>query len=348
MKPSTKTLFIVMLIFHLSFYLSGLLMGKTVFNFAGDANTDGIIYYLIARAPFAEPPIDNGFRYATFLYPLLTSLIARGDAFLTAVVMELINIVAFSLSIAIFYRLSKDDGFPLATVFYAFNPILLISTHGGMNEPLYFALVFGALLAFRLDRFIPSTILLSLAVLSRPDFVIFILPFFAIAKRRRFLPYLTVVFLTIAGFGYYLMSRFGLQHFTSFARGVDSGLPPMLGIPFYTFFQNRFFGATGTPQILGSNLLLNEFITWTIFIGLILSVLIMIRKREFDGLSLSLIVLGSIIQPAYSYFSGYFRFISMTPYLYRLPPLLLKGRILLIVAILYMIGGISLLVAWFY
>lgn len=345
-RVSSSTIFFGFMLLNLAFYLAGLFLGKTVFNFASEANTDGAGYYKIALAPFKDPPVESGFRYATFLYPLLVSLIAAGNPFTTAVAMEIINIVAFSASVALFYQIAKMDGFPSAAIFYAFNPILLISMHGGMNEPLYFALMFGGLLAFRRDKFLYATILLSLAVISRPDFFIFALPYFIVAKGRKFLPYLLIIFATVAGYGYYLISRFTLEHFLSFASGSD--LPPQLGIPFGTFLYNRFFGARDTFQIKGANLILNEIIAWLIFAGILLTIYFAVRRKYTDGLSLSLIIFGSVIQPAYSYFSGYFRFISMAPSLYKLAPQLLKGSILKLLMIAYPIVGLLLLVAWFY
>lgn len=345
-RVNTFTIFIGFLLMNLAFYLIGLSLGKTVFNFANQANTDGISYFKIALAPFKDPPVDSGFRYATFLYPLLVSLIAGGNEFLTAAAMEVINIIAFSASVSVFYQIAKADGFPSAAVFYAFNPILLISMHGGMNEPLYFALMFGGLLAFRREKFVYASILLSLAVISRPDFFIFALPYFIIAKGRKFLPYLLIIITTIAGYGYYLVSRFTLEHFVGFARGSD--VPPQLGIPFGTFLYNRFFGATGTFQLRGFSLILNETIAWAIFGATLLSLYFTVKKRHRDGLSLSLIAFGSMIQPAYSYFSGYFRFISMAPYLYKVPNLILPGKFLKFLAFVYAVAGFRILVAWFF
>lgn len=345
---SSITIFAMFLALNFTFYIVGLLSGKTVFNFANEANTDGSAYYKIALAPFQDPPVDAGFRHATFLYPLLVSLIAAGNEFITAVSMEIINILTFSLSVAIFYQIAKMDGFPIATVFYAFNPILLISIHGGMNESLYFALMFAGLLLFRREKFLPSSLLLSLAVVARPDFFIFALPYFIFAKGRRFAPYLLIIFGAIAGFGYYLVSRFTFEHFVGFASGAD--LPPQLGIPFATFFYNRLFGATGTFQITGINLILNEMISWAIFAGIILSIYFAIRRKHVDGFSLSLIVFGSVIQPAYSYFSGYFRFISMAPSLYKVPSLVFarRDKKLWVIATIYSIVGFGILIAWFF
>ncbi|MBI2126716.1 MAG: hypothetical protein HYU02_05310 [Thaumarchaeota archaeon] len=345
-KIGSLAIFASFLALNISFYLVGLLSGKTVFHFANQANTDGVSYYNIALAPFKDPPADSGFRYATFLYPLVVSLIAGGNPFATAIVMEIVNILAFSLSLVFFYQLAKIDGFSIATVFYAFNPILLISVHGGMNEPLYYALMFGGLLMFRKEKFLPSALFLSLAVISRPDFFIFALPYFALAKGKKFLPYLMIILAATAGFGYYLVSRFTLEHFLQFASGSD--LPPQLGIPFATFLYNRFFGASGTFQIRGFNLILNEAVAWAVFASILFSIYFAARKKHRDWFSLSLIALGSVIQPAYSYFSGYFRFISMAPSLYKVPSLLLKGRLVQMIAVIYAVAGFGILVAWFF
>ncbi|MBM3898200.1 MAG: hypothetical protein FJ358_06740 [Thaumarchaeota archaeon] len=345
-RINSFTVFAAFIILNFAFYVIGLLSGKTVFNFASEANTDGISYYKIALAPFKDPPVDSGFRYATFLYPLLVSLVAAGNSFITAVTMEVINVVAFSSSVAIFYKMTRGDGFAIATIFYAFNPILLVSIHGGMNEPLYYMLMLGGLLLFRKDKFLPASLVLSLAVIARPDFFIFALPYFALAKGKKFLPYLSIILATIAGFGYYLISRFTIEHFIEFARGSD--LPPQLGIPFGSFLYNRFFGATGTFQISGINLILNEIVVWSVFLGIVLSIYFAVRKKLVDTFSLCLIALGSIIQPAYSYFSGYFRFISLAPSLYRMPCFILKGKMLKLLAGSYAVFGFALLVVWFF
>jgi hypothetical protein len=142
------------------------------------------------------------------------------------------------------------------------------------------------------------------------------------------------------------VSRFTLQHFIEFASGSD--LPPQLGIPFESFLYNRFFGATGTFQISGINLILNEMVVWSVFLGIILSIYFAVRKKHVDVFSLCLIALGSIIQPAYSYFSGYFRFISLAPSLYKMPYFILKGKMLKLLAGSYAVLGFALLVVWFF
>ncbi len=60
------------------------------------------------------------------------------------------------------------------------------------------------------------------------------------------------------------------------------------------------------------------------------------------------IVFGSVLQPAYSFFSGYFRFASMIPYLYKIPGLTLNNKLLPLFGFLYLIFGLSLLFAWFF
>ena len=142
--------------------------------------------------PSASSPEESGFRHATFLYPLITYLIAQGNPFATALTMELINITAFSFSVVMFSRVASLDNIKSSVLFYAFNPILLISTHGGMNEPLFFTFMFGALYYFRTDNFKMSAIFLAFASLARPDFVIFSFPFFLLTKDRKFLKYFMI------------------------------------------------------------------------------------------------------------------------------------------------------------
>ena len=344
-----RKLFLVIFSFNLLFFLLGMALGYDVHHFADKANTDGTSYYNIALDPFSSSPEESGFRHATFLYPLLTYIIAQGNPFATALTMEIINIIAFSVSVVMFSKVVSLDNSKSATLFYAFNPILLISTHGGMNEPLFFAFMFGALYYFKIDNFKLSAILLAFASLTRPDFVIFSFPFFLFSKNRNFLPYFLIPSFALFVHSLHLVYRFGFDHFLKFTSGVDSGFPhSMLGIPFQTFFQNRFFGGINTPVITGANYFINEFIAWSIFFALLLSIYFIYNKKHIDYFSLSLIVFGSVIQPAYSYFSGYFRFISMTPYLYKLPGLTLNNRLLSIVGIIYIASSIFLLFGWFF
>ncbi len=344
-----RKLFLLIFSLNLLFFLSGLVLGYDVYHFANEADTDGTSYYNIALDPFSSSPEESGFRHATFLYPLLTYLIAQGNPFYTALTMEIINIIAFSISVVLFYRVASLDGLQFSTIFYALNPILLISTHGGMNEPLFFALMFGALYYFKIDNYMFSAIFLAFAAITRPDFIIFSFPFFFFAKGKKFVPYFLIPCVALLLHGIHLISRFGLDHFLKFTSGVDSGFPhSMLGIPFATFFQNRFFGGVNTPMITGLNYFINEFLAWSLFFAAMLSVYLIYKKKHVDYFSLSLIIFGSIIQPAYSFFSGYFRFISMTPYLYKLPVLLLNKRFLFPVAFVYAICSIFLLVAWFF
>ena len=344
-----RKLFLLIFGFNLLFFISGLALGYDVHHFADKADTDGTSYYNIALDPFSSSPEESGFRHATFLYPLITYLIAQGNPFATALTMEMINITAFSFSVVMFSRVVSLDNSRSSILFYAFNPILLISTHGGMNEPLFFTFMFGALYYFRTDNFKMAAIFLAFASLARPDFVIFSFPFFLLAKDRKFLPYLLIPLITISLHGVHLVYRFGLDHFLRFTSGVDSGFPhSMIGIPFQTFFQNRFFGGVNTPAITGLNYYINEFLTWSIFFALILSIYFIYKKKHIDYFSLSLIVFGSVLQPAYSFFSGYFRFASMVPYLYKIPGLTLNNRLRSLFGFLYLIFGISILFAWFF
>ena len=344
-----RKLFLLIFSFNLFFFLFGLALGYDVHHFADKAGTDGTAYYNIALDPFSSSPTESGFRYATFLYPLLTYLIAQGNPFATALTMELINITAFSFSVVIFSKSVSLDNIRSSTLFYAFNPILLISVHGGMNEPLFFASMFAALYYFRIDNFKFSAISLAFASLARPDFVIFAFPFFLLTKNRKFVPYFLIPLITITAHGLHLVYRFGLEHFLRFSTGIDSGYPhSMIGIPFRTFFQNRFYGGVDTFIITGLNYYINEVITWSIFFALILSVYFIYKKKHLDYFSLSLIVFGSVLQPAYSFFSGYFRFASMIPYLYKIPGLTLNNKLLTIFSFLYLIFGISILFAWFF
>ncbi len=352
---SPRNIFLFSVVLNLLFYTGSLLLaGLNVHNFAGFVDiendlalTDGAAYYKIALDPFSENPTESGFRHATFLFPLLTYLIAQGNPTVTAITMELINILAFSASISIFYMLMKIDNLPHATFFYAFNPILLISTHGAMNEPLFFACVLGSLLKLKQDNTLHSMILLSLAAIARPDFVVFAIPFFAYSLYQTKPQYLLLPITTLGILGLYLISRFSLDHFLSFTSGEE--FPHrMLGIPFQTFFENRFFGTPEIArQITGLNYFINEIMTWGLFVAVIISIALAIRKRHTDNFSLTYLVFGSIIQPAYSYFSGYFRFVALAPYIYKLPCLFLRGRPLILFTLLYVIGGLSLLFAWF-
>ena len=140
-----RKLFLLIFSFNLFFFLFGLALGYDVHHFADKADTDGTSYYNIALNPFSSSPEESGFRHATFLYPLLTYLIAQGNPFATALTMEMINITAFSFSVVMFSKVASLDNRRSSILFYAFNPILLISTHGGMNEPLFFTFMFGAL-----------------------------------------------------------------------------------------------------------------------------------------------------------------------------------------------------------
>ena len=352
---SPRNIFLFAVFLNLLFYLGSLsIAGLNVHNFAGFVDiendialTDGAAYYKIALDPFSSSPTESGFRHATFLYPLLTYLIAQGNPFATALTMELINILAFSASISVFYMLMKIDNLPHATFFYAFNPILLISTHGAMNEPLFFLLVLSALLKLRQDNILHSMILLSLAAVTRPDFVIFAIPFFAYSIYKTKPQYLLLPIATLGIHSFHLISRFSLNHFITFTSGEE--FPHrMLGIPFKTFLENRFFGTPEIArQITGLNYFINEIITWGLFLTVITSIILTIRKRHTDNFSLTYLVFGSIIQPAYSYFSGYFRFIALAPYIYKLPCLFLRGTPLVLFTSLYVIGGLSLLFAWF-
>ena len=346
-KLHARNIFLIIFLFNLLFYLFCLQYGLTVFDFSKNANTDGAAYYKIALDPFSDPPVDSGFRYATFLYPVLTYFIAQGNANLTAISMEVINIIFFSASVAIFYKIVKVEGYGISTIFYAFSPIMLISTHGGMNEPLFFFLIFTSYLLFRESKLGRSSVFLSLACLTRPDFVVFTFPFFIREKKANWMKYFMLPLATISIHGLYLVSRFGLEHFLRFTSGIDSGIAhSMLGIPFYTFFQNRFFGGVDTPMITGFNLIVNEVITWSVFIAVIMSIIILTKNRE-DKFSLYLLIVSSIVQPAYSYFAGYFRLVSLAPSIYKMPTVIFKNNSLLIFSIIYAICGIILLVAWF-
>ena len=99
--------------------------------------------------------------------------------------------------------------------------------------------------------------------------------------------------------------------------------------------------------ISGLNLIINEMIAWTMIGAIALSLILAYRRRD-DEFSLMYLTYGSVVQPAYSYFSGFFRFISLTPMLYKLPSIFFKGWVLKVVMVGYVVTGLGLLMAWLF
>ena len=142
----------------------------------GNRGYDGQYYYRIATAPLGgRHGLDRpAYRYQRIGYPLVARALALGDRTRIASTLVLINVVAVALGMLLVALLLARNG---SSPFWAFPYALYIGQVAcfwrDLAEPLAYALVAAALLAWRRERFWPGCVLLLPAVLTKENTLLF-------------------------------------------------------------------------------------------------------------------------------------------------------------------------------
>ena len=209
---------------------------EEAFIFRNSYGYDGQFFYQICHDPWILNPAGKfmdvpAYRYQRILYPLSARLLAFGHSGLFAYTLVAVNLLAIlGGSFYIFLFLKATGGNPWFTFFYPLFGGLLLCTLKDLAEPL--ALFFLTAAFYYSDRRnpLPLFFCLSLMLLSREFFFIFI-PFFLLDTLwlRPSLKQFMAVLLSITPWllwEYYIYLRLGLSPFSA---GKGNFSPPLEG-----------------------------------------------------------------------------------------------------------------------
>ena len=142
----------------------------------GNRGYDGQYYYRIAVAPLAgRRGLDRpAYRYQRIGYPLVSRALAFGERARIAHTLVLVNVAAIALgALLVALLLARSGSSPLWALPYALYIGQVACFWRDLAEPLAYALVAAALLAWRRERFWPGCILLLLAALTKENVLLF-------------------------------------------------------------------------------------------------------------------------------------------------------------------------------
>ena len=135
---------------------------------------------------------EPSYRLGRILYPIVARLLAAGQPGAIPWTLLLVNIVAVVLgTFALALLLTRNGVSPGLALLYGCSPALFIAVDRDITEPLAYALVIAAVLAFDSERFLTSAALFGLAGLTRETTLLFPLALLALAavglgtRRRR-------------------------------------------------------------------------------------------------------------------------------------------------------------------
>src|SRR3989338_4443127 len=138
------------------------------------AGYDGQFYYVLARRPFDFETVSRvidfpAWRYQRIVYPLTVWFLSLfGHATLVALFLPLVNIVSVGMSVYLLGRLLERYALnPWLSLLYGLSPGLIFSFFYNLAEPLAYFFVIAAVYYFLNNRFIRSTIFLTIAALTK-------------------------------------------------------------------------------------------------------------------------------------------------------------------------------------
>jgi hypothetical protein len=175
-------------------------------EYGGTEGYDGQFVYYIARDPStAEHFLDApGYRFQRILLPALAMILSFGQDDWIPWALMVINLVAVGAGTALLERLLAAHG---VSRWYALGYGFALGIFGAarlsLPEPLAYALVLGAIVVIREDRWLPGAALLALAALTKETSLIF-----------------------VAGYGLYLLVNRRLRDAILF--GAVAGIPFIL------------------------------------------------------------------------------------------------------------------------
>ena len=154
----------------------------------GSEGYDGQFAYQIALDPLeAAPYLDvPAYRYQRILYPFLARLLAFGQADLIPWALILINLAAIGLgtwateNLLINLRVSR-----WYALIYGLYGGQLLALRTDLNEPLAYALVVGAILAWTRERRIWAIVAFGLAALAKETTLIFLAAYILYTLKMR-------------------------------------------------------------------------------------------------------------------------------------------------------------------
>ena len=151
---------------------------KGMILFKDKGGYDGQFYYYCAIDPFLiEGKFKNAFRQQRLLYPLLCHLFALGKRELLPYSMYFINLLFLGFGMYFFIMLLKRFSLhPLWSLFYGLCPSTIMSIQYDLPSVLAISLMITSVFFYLNNRMIVTSVLLSLALLSREDSVMLLIP----------------------------------------------------------------------------------------------------------------------------------------------------------------------------
>lgn len=166
--------------------------------------SDGVFHYQIARYSW-ENPANFLNHWGKPMFNILSSPFAQ----MGYIGMIIFNLLLFSLSSLLLYRLSRHFSFKLAGL----SPFILMSSivffkmvNAGMTEILMATLTVAALYSFSIKKAMWGAIIASFTIVARPESVI-VIPMYglilALSSNWKSIPFLSIGFLLFSLWGYW-------------------------------------------------------------------------------------------------------------------------------------------------
>lgn len=165
---------------------------KGMVIFEKDGGYDGQFYYYSAMDPFLNEKIfKSSFRRQRVLYPLFANWLALGKKQFLPVTLYLTNLLAIALGMGFFILiLLRLNLHPFWSLLYGLCPATIMTVQYDLPSPVSIALMIIATYFYLNEKLLRTVIALSLALLTREDSVMLLLPllvwdFFSKKKPER-------------------------------------------------------------------------------------------------------------------------------------------------------------------
>ena len=294
---------------------------------------DGMFFYSLAVNPLQHRdrsliPLDNpAYRQQRIGYPALAYLLAFGSRAATPWTLLLANLAAIAAVTTLLARRAVEFGrSPLAGAGVALAPALTFALARDLSEPLALALVLAAFATARARRWIATTLLLSLAILTRETVLLAVGALVVgtwiesradpIRSRLKVVASGTVAVAVAAGWQLFLLHRW--QVLPIRAAGADTIGPPFAGIVDAVRTDvERHAGIDALALLL------------FVFVVLILAGALLAMRRSTAALPEKLLVVGTVVLAV---FLGADVWVSFAGFLRALDDAVVFGGLVLLAA----------------
>lgn len=236
--------------------------GMVIFDDKG--GYDGQFYYYAARDPFlTEGLFKNPYRQQRILYPLLSWAAAFGNETLIPYTMYLVNLASVALGMYFFILILKGYSLsPYWSLFYGLSPPSIMTIQYDLPSPLSMFLIIAAVYFYLRDKYITTSVLFSLAFLTREDSIVVFAPLllFDFLKHRRFLRVFVFAASLVPFFLWQAFLRIKLGALPTGTSASVINKVPFMGIVDY-FTSVEFTGVVQALKLLSVLIVLFYFAT---------------------------------------------------------------------------------------